>query len=205
MIDVFQAVFAFVFALGLLITFHEFGHFWVARRCDVKILRFSVGFGRPIWKCNFGTDRSEFVIAALPLGGYVKMLDEREGEVPAAERHRAFNTRPLLQRCTIVAAGPAFNFLFAVCAYWLVYMVGVEGLKPVIGEIVADGPAARAGFRVGDEILRVDERRTPTWTSVIDIAVGRVVHGRTVEFTVGDRNGAERVVEYDLSRISVDD
>src|SRR5690606_8775723 len=120
-----QSVAAFAVALGVLITFHEFRHFWVARRCGGKILRFSVGFGKPLFQRRFGPDGTEFVIAALPLGGYVKMLDAREGEVAPEEAHRAFNRRPLGQRALIVAAGPVFNFLFAIAAYWLVYMVGV--------------------------------------------------------------------------------
>lgn len=205
MIDFIQALIAFVFAVGVLITFHEFGHFWVARRCNVKIVRFSIGFGKPLWTRRFGEDRSEFVIAALPLGGYVKMLDEREGEVPAAERPRAFNAKPLLQRAAIVAAGPLFNFLFAIGAYWLIYMIGVEGLRPIIAEVGAGSPAARAGFEAGDEILRIDSRDTPTWTAVIDVTVGSVVRGRIIRLAVRDHNGAEREIELDMSRFSVDD
>ncbi|MFT5134905.1 MAG: regulator of sigma E protease, partial [Gammaproteobacteria bacterium] len=109
MIDVIQSILAFIVVLGILITFHEFGHYWVARLCDVKILRFSIGFGRPLWKRNFGEDQSEFVIAALPLGGYVKMLDEREGTVSEKDKHRAFNNKSLSQRIMIVIAGPLFN------------------------------------------------------------------------------------------------
>ena len=133
MIDVLQSIAAFIVALGLLITFHEFGHYWVARLCDVKILRFSIGFGRPIWKQIRGEDATEFVIAALPLGGYVKMLDEREGKVNEREKNRAFNNKPLLQRTAIVVAGPAFNFIFAILAYWIIFMIGIVDLKPVIG------------------------------------------------------------------------
>ena len=112
MMEFLQSALAFVVVLGVLITFHEFGHFRVASLCDVKILRFSVGFGRPLWKRNFGEDHTEFAIAALPLGGYVKMLDEREGTVAVEDKHRAFNNKPLIQRIMIVVAGPLFNFIF---------------------------------------------------------------------------------------------
>ena len=114
MIGFLQHLLAFVFALGVLITFHEYGHFTVARKFDVKILRFSIGFGRQLWKRRFGKDNTELVVAALPLGGYVKMLDEREGEVLPEETHRAFNNKPLQQRTLIVLAGPVFNFIFEV-------------------------------------------------------------------------------------------
>ena len=122
MIEILQSIIAFIVALGLLITFHEFGHYWVARKCDVKILRFSIGFGKPIWKKISGDDKTEFVIASIPLGGYVKMLDEREGKVADAEKDRAFNNKKLSQRFLIVLAGPVFNFIFAVFAYWLVFL-----------------------------------------------------------------------------------
>jgi regulator of sigma E protease len=204
-ITVLQSILAFVVAIGVLITFHEFGHFWVARRCNVRILRFSVGFGRPIWKREFGSDRSEFVIAALPLGGYVRMLDEREGDVPAADAHRAFNRKPLAQRTAIVAAGPVFNFLFAALAYWIIFMVGITGLKPIVGEVVPGSPAEQAGFRIGDEILRIDDAATGTWISVANIAVNAVVKGGAINFVVRGREGGERVLELDLSRISIDD
>jgi regulator of sigma E protease len=129
MIELLQSVVAFIVALGVLITFHEFGHYWVARRCDVKILRFSVGFGRAIYKKQFGKDNTEFVIAALPLGGYVKMLDEREGDVKEEELPRSFNYKPLWQRFAIVSAGPIFNFIFAIFAYWIIFFFGINGLK----------------------------------------------------------------------------
>ena len=175
MIDVVQPILAFLFAIGILITFHEYGHFRVARFFDVKILRFSVGFGRPLYTRRLGADQTEFVIAALPLGGYVKMLDEREGEVSGQERHRAFNNKPLLQRFAIVLAGPGFNFIFAIVAYWLMYMTGIEGLRPLIESVAEHSIAESAGFRGGQEILKVDGSRTPTWLAVIDATVNKVV------------------------------
>lgn len=205
MIEFLQAVLAFIVALGILITFHEFGHFWVARKCNVKILRFSVGFGRPIWKRRFGDDNSEFVIAALPLGGYVKMLDEREGNVAAAEQHRAFNSKPLAQRFAIVIAGPVFNFIFAIFAYWIMFVVGVPGIKPVVGEVSQGSLAEYAGIRTGDQIIKVDERQTPTWSSVIDVFVANIIEEEQVKFTIRDTNGFERESYVDLAQVSVDE
>lgn len=205
MIGFIQSLGAFLLALGILITFHEFGHFWVARKCNVKVLRFSVGFGRPIWKRYFGEDRCEFIVAALPLGGYVKMLDEREGEVAPQERHRAFNNKSLGQRFAIVIAGPIFNFIFAVFAYWIMFMIGITGLKPVVGEIDSASMVERAGFRSGDEIIRVDDRETPIWSAVMNIIVARVVDGAQVKFTLRGQDGIEREAIVDVSQVSVDD
>ncbi len=148
-------------ALGVLVTFHEFGHFWVARRFGVKVLRFSIGFGRPLWT-RVGKDGTEYVIAAIPLGGYVKMLDEREVDVAPAERAQAFNHKPVLQRMAIVAAGPAANLLLAIGLLWAMLVVGRPDYAPVVGK--ADGLAAAAGLHAGDRILSVDGRATPTWS-----------------------------------------
>jgi len=157
---------ALIVTLGLLIAFHEFGHFWVARRMGVKVLRFSIGFGRPLWSKKSGDDQTEYVLAAIPLGGYVKMLDEREGEVPPAELHRAFNRQPVRKRIAIVVAGPLFNFIFAIMAYFVMYLIGVPGVKPIIGEVTQASPAAQAGIVKGDEFVKVGNQETPTWNTV---------------------------------------
>ena len=128
-------------ALGLLITFHEFGHFWVARRLGVKVLRFSVGFGSALWK-RTGRDGTEYVVAAIPLGGYVKMLDEREDEVPADQTEQAFNRKPVWHRIAIVAAGPVFNLVFAVAAFWIMFMVGIPESRPIVGNVSGIAAAA---------------------------------------------------------------
>ena len=205
MLDFIQHLVAFIFALGVLITFHEFGHYWVARKCDVRILRFSIGFGRPLWKKYFGRDKTELVIAALPLGGYVKMLDEREGDVPVNEKHRAFNNKPLQQRFAIVLAGPVFNFLFAIIAYWIMYMVGLTGIRPVVGAVEPSSIASNAGIRVDDEIVSVDDRKTATWTMVVDALVNDVIDGGHTRFTVQDANAHRRDVYVNISSISIDD
>lgn len=166
---------AFVVAVGLLVAVHEYGHYWVARRLGVKVLRFSVGFGRPLLRRQRSPDDPEFVIAAIPLGGYVKMLDEREGPVPPGEAHLAFNRRPLWVRTAVVVAGPAFNFLFAIAAFWAVLTIGETGLRPIIGAVAPETPAAVVGLRAGDEIISVNDRRTPTWSLAMqEIATGSV-------------------------------
>lgn len=157
---------AFLVAIGVLITVHEFGHFWVARRLGVKILRFSIGFGQPLWR-RVGRDGTEYVIAALPLGGYVKMLDEREDKVPENQLDMAFNRQSLKVRSAIVAAGPVFNLVFAILAYWLVFMAGESAPRPIIGEVTPESPAEQAGFMAGDEILAVGEHTTLTWEDVV--------------------------------------
>jgi regulator of sigma E protease len=154
---------AFVAAIGILVTIHEFGHYWVARLCGVKVLRFSVGFGKPLWLRKAGADQIEYVLAAIPLGGYVKMLDEREGEVPEAEKYRAFNRQSVSKRFAIVVAGPAFNFIFAIIAYSLMYMNGVTGYKPFIGDIQPHSVAAQADLREKDLIISVNGVDTPSW------------------------------------------
>ncbi|MFL1387972.1 sigma E protease regulator RseP [Pseudomonas tritici] len=152
-------------ALGVLVTFHEFGHFWVARRCGVKVLRFSVGFGMPLlrWHDRQGT---EFVIAAIPLGGYVKMLDEREGEVPADQLDQSFNRKTVRQRIAIVAAGPIANFLLAMVFFWVLAMLGSQQVRPVIGAVESDSIAAKAGLVAGQEIVSIDGEPTTGWGAV---------------------------------------
>jgi len=156
---------AFIVALGVLITVHEFGHFWVARRCGVRVERFSIGFGKALWR---RTDKqgTEFVIALIPLGGYVKMLDERVEPVIPELRHTAFNNKTVGQRAAVIAAGPVANFLFAIFAYWLVFIIGVPGVRPVVGEITPNSIAASAQIAPGMELKAVDGIETPDWDAV---------------------------------------
>lgn len=130
---------SFIVAISILVAIHEYGHYIVAKKLGVKILRFSIGFGKPLWSKRFGKDQTEFVVATLPLGGYVKMLDKREAPVDANEEHREFTSQSVWTRIAIVAAGPVFNFIFAIIAYWLMFVVGVSGIKPIIGNVDADG------------------------------------------------------------------
>ncbi|NNL99472.1 MAG: RIP metalloprotease RseP [Gammaproteobacteria bacterium] len=203
--SILQTIAAFIVALGILVAIHEFGHFWVARRLGVKILRFSVGFGQPLFTRRLGADQTEFTIAAIPLGGYVKMLDHREGEVPAAEAERAFDRQPLAYRTAIVLAGPLANFLFAVAAYWAMFMTGVTGLQPLVGEVDANSLADRAGFRPGQEIVSVDGRSTPTWDALLHRAIAHVIDAREVSVGIIDVDGEQRELRLDFSAVNVDD
>ena len=179
MLSILWSFVAFIIALGVLITVHEFGHFWVARRCGVRVERFSIGFGKALWQRR---DRqgTEYVIALIPLGGYVKMLDERVESVPAELRHQAFNNKAIWQRASIIAAGPVANFIFAVFAYWVVFIHGVPGVRPVVGEIVNGSVAAQAQIVSGMELKAVDGIETPDWDAVRMALIGKIGDAQTV-------------------------
>ncbi|CAM5455783.1 RIP metalloprotease RseP [Rhodanobacter lindaniclasticus] len=166
------SVFWLLVTLGVLVTFHEFGHYWVARRCGVKVLRFSVGFGKAIWK-RVGRDGTEYWIAAIPLGGYVKMLDAREGEVDPALRDQEFTGKSVWKRIAIVAAGPGFNVIFTIAALWLMFMLGRSDFAPVV-TATPDSIAAQAGIQPGDRILSVNGRQVTTWSDSMD-AIGNAL------------------------------
>lgn len=169
----FWSLAAFIIAIGVLITVHEFGHFWVARRCGVYVERFSIGFGKTLWR---KTDRqgTEFVIAMIPLGGYVKMLDERVGDVTPERRHLAFNNKTIGQRAAIISAGPIANFLLAIVVYWLVFMIGVPSVRPIIEDVKAGSVAAEANFLPGMELKSIDGIETPDWNSIRLALVGKI-------------------------------
>jgi regulator of sigma E protease len=160
-----ETLFYTFIAFGILVTFHEYGHFWVARRCNVRVEKFSIGFGKKLfsWRDKHNT---EFVLAALPLGGYVKMLDEREGEINDEDRPFAFTQKTVLQRMAIISAGPIANFLLAIVVYWFLFLGGEKGLAPVIGDITEGSLASQAGLEVGMEITAVDGVEANTWASV---------------------------------------
>jgi len=186
--DFLHNILALIVTLGILITFHEFGHFWVARRCGVKVLRFSVGFGKPLFRW-YDKQGTEYVIATLPLGGYVKMLDEREGEVPEALADQSFNRKSVGQRFAIVAAGPAANFLLALVAYWFIFIIGTQVPAPLVGKVEAESPAALAGLKQGDEILSVNGRLTPSWQ---EVGLGLLaLMGETTNITLEVKNNQD--------------
>ena len=203
MINFLYSAAAFLVVLGILIVVHEFGHFWVARRLGVKVLRFSIGFGKPLWSRRIGADKMELVIAVLPLGGYVKMLDETEESVPENERHRAFNRQAVWKRIAIVLAGPMFNFLFAILAYWLVYTVGVDGIKPIVGKVTEGSIAQSAGFRVGDELLSIDGKQVLSWGQRRLYLFRKALAQDIVSIQVRDTSGAVRERVLDLTNFPV--
>jgi len=171
--EIIQTIFYFLVAISVLVTFHEFGHFWVARCCGVKVLRFSVGFGTPLfsWKDKQGT---EYVVALLPFGGYVKMVDEREEEVDEADLPFSFNRQPVWQRMAIVVAGPLANFILAILAYWVVFIIGVSGVAPIIDSVEKGSVAESVQLLPGNEILSVDGEETPTWQALSETLVSRI-------------------------------
>jgi len=188
--SIFLTVIAFIVALSVLIVVHEYRHYWVARRCNVKVLRFSVGFGKPIWSKTIGPDATQWVLAAIPLGGYVKMLDEREGDVAPHELHRAFNRKTVWQRFAIVLAGPVANFLAAIVLYWILFLHGIPGLVPVVGEPPAGSTAARAGFVAGDTVRVVAGTRVQTWQDFRWIVLQRALDKAPVNIEVKTADGA---------------
>ena len=193
---------SYLILVGVLVTFHEFGHYWVARRLGVRVLRFSVGFGKPLWR-RVARDGSEFVIAALPLGGYVKMLDEREGPVDPSERKNAFNNQPVWKRAAIVAAGPGFNFLLAVIIYWAILVHGIPAMKPVIAAPMAGSAAQTAQLRARDLVLEVDGKPVRTWSTLHTDLLVHVLGNRQLRLKVRDPDGSERSVDLDLSSVRI--
>lgn len=193
-------ILGFILVTGVLVTVHEFGHFWVARKLGVKVLRFSIGFGKPLLRWygrREGRAGTEYVLAAIPLGGYVKMLDERESEVPLEQQHMAFNRQKLWVRSAIVAAGPAFNLVFAVIAFWGVLVIGETGLKSLIAEVKPGTPAAEAGFARGDQILQINGEPTPAWAQVFYEMASASATGDSLDFVVADESGSQRHLRID--------
>ena len=193
---------ALLLTLGLLIAFHEFGHFWTARKLGVKVLRFSVGFGKPLWMRKSGPDQTEYVLAAFPLGGYVKMLDEREGDVAEEELHRAFNRKSVWRRFAIVAAGPIFNFIFAILAFWLMYLIGVPGVAPIVGEVTPKSAAAVAGFQTGDRIIEINGLKTPTWSVARFNLLDAALNTDDVSFQVQSESGQTHSLQISVADVS---
>lgn len=199
MVDVALSIIAFIVAIGVLVSVHEYGHFWVARKLGFKVLRFSVGFGRPFARWTGGApDHVEYWLSSVPLGGYVKLLDEREGPVDEAERHRAFNRRPIPHRIAVLAAGPGFNFLFAIVAYWVMFVSGVPALKPIVGAVSDGSIAAVAGVRADDEIMSVGGRQTATWEQAVVAILDELLADGRIELELSDVDGNSRFAELDV-------
>ncbi|MBT4159984.1 MAG: RIP metalloprotease RseP [Gammaproteobacteria bacterium] len=219
-----QTVAALIVTISILVTIHEFGHYWVARLCNVHVIRFSVGFGKAIYtkrgkapevgggpllddegspipvlsRSNEPLEGTEFSVAAIPLGGYVKMLDEREGFVADDQLHLAFNRKSVWQRIAIVSAGPLANFLLAIAAYWVLFVTGVTGLVPLLGEIEAESRAGQAGLKAGQEITAVDRVATRTWSEVNMRLFGRLGETGDIVFTVKEAEGYDAYSDYTI-------
>lgn len=196
-----SSVWWLIVVLGVLITFHEFGHFWVARRFGVKVLRFSVGFGRALWSRK-GRDGTEYQVAALPLGGYVKLLDSREQPIADEDRHMAMDSKPPWQKIAILLAGPAFNLIFAVLAFWVMFMVGIPQARPLIGDV--HGIAAEAGVPANSEIVAVDRQETESWQHAHIALMTRALDRKPTEITVETESGARSSHLLELDNLPAD-
>jgi regulator of sigma E protease len=199
MVDFVQSALAFVVAISLLVAVHEYGHFWVARRLGFKVLRFSVGFGRPLLRWRSRKDEGlEYWISAIPLGGYVKMLDEREGEVDPGEVERAFNRRPVSARIAVLLAGPAANFVFAIAAFWLLYVTGVAGIRPYIEEVQPGSVAAEAGLRQDDVIEAIGGQSIETLEQALVAIFDELLRDGIIELDVVEDDGDRRSLALDV-------
>jgi regulator of sigma E protease len=204
---------AFIGAIALLVTFHEYGHYWVARRCGVKVLRFSLGFGKVIYSKRFAGNATEWVISSIPVGGYVKMVDEREEKVAVEDLPYAFNRKPVLQRMAIVAAGPLANFLLAIVLYWALFIHGVPGLKPKLGDVPPGTPAAIAQMHAGETILSIDGVPVPSWQELhwrlLDLVLqpdsGQDLKPGEIRIESQDSSGASLTHILDLSGLAAKD
>jgi regulator of sigma E protease len=184
-----MTVLAFIVAIAVLVFFHELGHYWVARLCNVKVLRFSLGFGKAVYVKRFVGGETEWALSLIPIGGYVKMLDEREGEVQPHELARAFNRQPVLKRMAIVVAGPAANLLLAIVLYWALFIHGVPGIKPVLGEVAPTSSAAAAQLRAQDTIVGINGQATPSWQEVRWILLELVLQKQPANLEVSTPDG----------------
>ncbi len=189
--DLLHKLFYFIITIGVLVSFHEFGHFWVARKVGVKVIRFSIGFGKVLWSYQKNPETTEYVLSAIPLGGYVKMVDEREDPVKAEDLAFAFNKKSISARTAIVAAGPLFNLLLAVFLFWGALVIGETGIKPIIGQVGQGTLAYNAGFTEGDEIISVNEKITPTWTEAMSVIIASALESNQ-SITVNVKNLDEK-------------
>ena len=201
MSDIVTNLLAFIVAISVLVAVHEFGHYIVGRWCGMKVLRFSIGFGKPLWTKVAGTDRTEYCISAIPLGGYVKFLGERYGSgdpVAPADEGRAFHQRPVWNRIAVLLAGPLFNFLFALVAYWVLFINGVPTMKPAVGEVAAASYAAEAGLKYGDRILKVGEHDATDWETALVAMLDQMVSDGTVTLQLEEPDGFVRSATIDV-------
>ncbi len=189
---------AFIVAISILVAVHEFGHYIVGRLCGMKVLRFSIGFGKPVWTKIAGKDRTEYCISAIPLGGYVKFLDEREGPIDPEDQGRAFNHKPIASRIVVLLAGPFFNFLFAILAYWVLFINGVPTMKPAVGEVTAGTYAAEAGLEFGDRILKVGDRFATDWETALVTMLDEMLDDGRVPLELEGADGWVRETTIDV-------
>ena len=198
------SIIAFIVTIGVLVAVHEFGHFWVARKLGIKVLRFAIGFGTPLWTYTSKKgDKTEYVLAAIPFGGYVKMLDEREGNVADDEVHRAFNRQPVWKRFLVVLAGPVFNFIFAIAAFAATYMIGVDSVRPYVGSVIAGTPAAQAGFQERDKIVAINNSDVASMSDVRLTLLNQYLQDPKLNVKVQTKDDQEVTRQLDLSSLKL--
>ncbi len=195
------SLFGFLVAIAILVAVHEYGHFWVARKLGIKVLKFSIGFGRPIFRWRWNNGPTEYIIGLIPLGGFVKMLDEREGDVQADEVDQAFNRKSLAVRSAVVAAGPAFNFLFAILAIWVVFVAGTDDIDPLIGTVTEGSLAESAGFEPGDVLTEIDGKEVKTWGQHQFYLLHQAMKGNPITLRVSNTTFGERELDIDFSAL----
>lgn len=195
------SLFGFLVAIAILVAVHEYGHFWVARKLGIKVLKFSIGFGKPIFRWRWNNGPTEYIIGLIPLGGFVKMLDEREGDVRADEVDQAFNRKSLAVRSAVVAAGPAFNFLFAILAIWVVFVAGTDDIDPLIGTVTEGSLAESAGFEPGDVLTEIDGKEVKTWGQHQFYLLHQAMKGNPITLRVSNTTFGEREMEIDFSAL----
>jgi regulator of sigma E protease len=203
-----HTLFYFIVAIGVLVAVHEFGHFWVARKSGVKVIRFSIGFGKVLWRHQASANATEYVLSAIPFGGYVKMVDEREGEVSKEDLPFAFNQQSLLARTAIVAAGPVFNLALAIALFWSVLVIGEQGIRPILGQPEAQSLAENAGFSQGDEILSVNDESTPTFTHAMTTIISTALEGEAeifVKVKTQDDQQTTKTLHFDTTETQTPD
>jgi len=198
MIEMLTNLLAFIVAISVLVAVHEFGHYIVGRWCGMKVLRFSIGFGKPVWTHIAGADQTEYCLSAIPLGGYVKFLDEREGPVDEADQGRAFNHRPVPLRIAVLLAGPLFNFLFAILAYWIFFVNGIPTMKPAVGHVLDNSYAAEAGLQYGDRIRQVEQRDAVDWETALVSMLDAMLDDGRIELRLEDSDGNTRIATIDV-------
>lgn len=198
MISVLTNILSFIAAISILVAVHEYGHYIVGRWMGMKVLRFSIGFGKPILSRVAGADNTEYCVSAIPLGGYVKFLDTREGPIDAADEGRAFDQRPVPARIAVLLAGPFFNFLFAIVAFWFLFMDGVPAARPTVGEVSADSYAAEAGLNEGDQIVAIGEQKVGGWDAALIGLLDKLVSENRIPLTLEDDNGKQRTAVIEI-------
>jgi regulator of sigma E protease len=199
---IFISILSFVFAVGLLVTIHEFGHYIVGRFCGMKVLKFSIGFGKPIYSKKIGRDQTDYRLSIIPLGGYVQFLDGRNGSIDPKDEGRAFDQKPIRSRVAVLLAGPVFNFIFAIFAYFIIFSNGIMTIKPVIGEVMSNSYAADAGLNYGDRILKIEGKIIDDWEDAISEILMTITKKQEITFQIETQEKSNKIINLAIKNNS---